>query len=250
MTSSKSTTKPLLVNTSAVIKSSAVPDRRTKTLQAKSLLPKTLPQSLLATVRQAASANGTSGPKASVTKSNAAGTSAAFRPLDRHQFADLVRDFAWTRKIWRVDMHHTWHPTHASYDGLGSIERMDRFHRDERGFDCIAQHVSIAPDGTIWTGRDWNKTPASVGYGMNVGVFMFEAIGNFDHGHDRLDGPQLASVIAVIEVVQARFRLPVQSLLFHREVPQTDKTCPGTSVDKGDILRRVKAARDTADLMV
>jgi hypothetical protein len=166
-----------------------------------------------------------------------------FRALTRRQFADQVRAFDWTRRIWRIDMHHTWFPTHASYDGIGCIERMDRFHRQDRGFDCIAQHVSIAPDGTIWTGRNWNKTPASVGYGMNEGVFMFEVIGNFDHGHDRLEGAQLASVVTVIETVQAQFRLPVQALLFHHEVPQTEKTCPGSSVDKGCILWLVKAAR-------
>jgi N-acetylmuramoyl-L-alanine amidase len=173
---------------------------------------------------------------------------ALFRALSRRQFADQVHDFNWTRRIWRIDMHHTWYPAHASYDGVGCIERMDRFHREERGFDCIAQHVSIAPDGTIWSGRDWNKTPASVGYGMNEGVFMFEVIGNFDDGHDRLEGAQLASVVTVIETVQARFRLPVQALLFHHEVPQTEKTCPGSSVDKGHILRLVKAARQGSQL--
>ena len=170
-------------------------------------------------------------------------TDAPFRALTRQQFADEVREFAWTRRLWRVDLHHTWHPTHAHYDGHACIERMDRFHRQVRGFDCIAQHVSIAPDGTIWTGRDWNKTPASVGFGMNDGVFMIEVIGNFDQGHDGLDGAQLASVVTVVETVQARFRLPVQALLFHHEVPQTEKTCPGTSIDKGDLLRRVKAKR-------
>lgn len=168
---------------------------------------------------------------------------APFRALNRQQFTDLVSIFTWTRRVWRIDMHHTWHPNHASYDGVGCIERMDRFHREERGFDCIAQHVSIAPDGTIWTGRNWDKTPASVGFGMNEGVFMFEVIGNFDHGHDRLEGAQLASVVTVIQAVQAHFRLPVQALLFHNEVPQTEKTCPGTSIEKTDLLRRVKASR-------
>jgi N-acetylmuramoyl-L-alanine amidase len=198
---------------------------------------KCLPWSLLAPIQPASKLH----QKPEAISANYAATK--FRPLDRQQFAEEVEDFNWTRRIWRIDMHHTWYPDHASYEGVASIERMDRFHREERGFDCIAQHVSIAPDGAIWTGRHWNKTPASVGYGMNEGVFMFEVIGNFDHGQDRLEGGQLASVVTVIETVQARFQLPVQALLFHHEVPQTEKSCPGSSVDKAELLCRVKSER-------
>ena len=164
---------------------------------------------------------------------------APFRPLTRDAFVDELLSYTWTRRVWRVDMHHTWHPAHADYDGEPCIARMCKFHVAERKFDDIAQHVSIAPDGSIWTGRDWNKTPASVGGVLNRGAFMFEAIGNFDIGHDCLQGEQLASVVHVIRAVQRRFRLPPEALLFHRDVPVTAKTCPGTSVDKSDILRRV-----------
>jgi len=162
-----------------------------------------------------------------------------FRPLSRTGFTAEVMAFDWTRRVWRVDMHHTFQPAHADYDGEPCIERMRRFHVETRKWDDIAQHVSIAPDGAIWTGRNWNKTPASVGGVLNAGAFMFEAIGNFDAGHDRLEGEQLASVVHVIRAVQRRFRLPPEALLFHRDVPVTAKTCPGTSVDKSDILARV-----------
>ena len=165
---------------------------------------------------------------------------APFRPLTRAQFLDELLAFAWTRRIWRVDMHHTFHPSHTDYDGEACIERMCRFHVRDRQFDDIAQHVSIAPDGTIWTGRDWNKTPASVGGILNQGAFMFEAIGNFDDGGDKLEGEQLATVVYVIRAVQRRFRLPPEALLFHREVPVTAKTCPGMTVCKADILARVR----------
>jgi hypothetical protein len=42
-------------------------------------------------------------------------------------------------------------------------------------------------------------------------------------------------------------------LLFHRDVPQTTKTCPGTSLRKSDILRQLRSppharARMTAAL--
>jgi len=164
---------------------------------------------------------------------------APFRPLTRAEFVNEIMAFSWTRRVWRVDMHHTFRPTHADYDGERCIERMCRFHVDERKWDDIAQHVSIAPDGVIWTGRDWNKTPASVGGVLNQGAFMFEAIGNFDAGHDALKDEQLQSVTHVIRAVQRRFRLPPEALLFHRDVPLTAKTCPGTSIDKADILRRV-----------
>jgi hypothetical protein len=168
---------------------------------------------------------------------------APFRRLTASEFETEVTRFAWSRRIWRVDMHHTAFPAHADYDGVRSIERMARFHTADRKFDDIAQHVSIAPDGAIWTGRDWNRDPASVGFGMNTGVFMLEAIGNFDWGFDRLEGRQLDSVIRVTHAVQRRFQLPVQALLFHREVPQTAKTCPGTSVDKMQILNLVASLR-------
>jgi N-acetylmuramoyl-L-alanine amidase len=164
---------------------------------------------------------------------------APFRPLSRAEFINELMSFAWTRRVWRVDMHHTFRPSHADYDGAPCIERMCRFHVDDRKWDDIAQHVSIAPDGVIWTGRDWNKTPASVGGVLNQGAFMFEAIGNFDAGQDVLKDEQLQSVTHVIRAVQRRFRLPPEALLFHRDVPVTVKTCPGTSVDKADILRRV-----------
>lgn len=166
-----------------------------------------------------------------------------FRPLTRAEFAEEVSRFPWTRSVWRVDVHHTFYPAHADYRGLDTITRMRDYHVATRGFEDIAQHVSIAPDGVIWTGRDWNKTPASVGFGMNAGVFMLEAIGNFDRGHDRLEGAQLASVLHVVAVVQRRFGLPWQALLFHRDVPQTEKTCPGTGVSKRAILAGVREVR-------
>ncbi len=117
------------------------------------------------------------------------------------------------------------------------------FHTRDRGFEDIAQHVSIAPDGLIWSGRCWNKIPASVGCNMNAGAFMFEAIGNFDIGFDRLEGAQLGAVVGVIDIVQQHFKLPIQALLFHRDVPQTAKTCPGTSIEKFDILSAVARRR-------
>lgn len=166
---------------------------------------------------------------------------APFHPLTPAAFAAETMAFAWSRPVLRVDMHHTYRPDHARTAEIGIETALAGMHKAhlERGFDDIAQHVTIAPDGLIYTGRDWNKTPASVGFGMNANVFMFEIIGNFDDGCDILAGAQLDSTLAVIRAIQRRFSLPPFSLLFHREVPQTDKTCPGSSISKSAILRRL-----------
>lgn len=167
-----------------------------------------------------------------------------FKAFTQKDFLAALGSFPWRRRVWRIDMHHTFRPDHARWRETGSAactEGMRLSHVRDRGFDDIAQHVSIMPDGEIWTGRDWNMTPASVGSGMNRGVFMFEMVGNFDIGCDRLQGPQLDSVVTVIRGVQRLFRLPPEALLFHREVPQTEKTCPGTGIDKADILALVRS---------
>ncbi len=174
---------------------------------------------------------------------------APFQAWSQTEFVAALHAYPWARRVWRVDMHHTFRPDHARWREIGSEAcqgGMCRYHVEDRGFADIAQHVSIMPDGSIWSGRDWNMTPASVGYGMNRGVFMFEAVGNFDIGCDRLEGAQLASVLTVVRSVQSCFGLPPEALLFHREVPQTEKTCPGTSISKAEILHGVRACKPPA----
>lgn len=164
-----------------------------------------------------------------------------FRQLTREQFADVLHAFPFARVIDAVHMHHTWSPTHADYQakgGLQTIVDMWRYHTQVKGWSDIAQHISIAPDGSIWTGRDWNRAPASaVGYNGSsaVGPFMFETIGNFDQGQDRLEGEQRKTVLAVIALVQERFQLAPETLRFHRQMTD-QKSCPGTGVRRDDIL--------------
>src|SRR5690349_2182635 len=124
-----------------------------------------------------------------------------FRPLSIRQFAELLAK-PLERQITEIHMHHTWRPNHAADRGLASIEAMYRFHTGpQNGWSDIAQHVTIAADGTIWTGRDWNRPPASSG-GANgsktEGPFMFETIGDFDKDKDTLNGRQLDAVLHVI----------------------------------------------------
>lgn len=168
-----------------------------------------------------------------------------FYPLTLEEFTDLLNRFHFTRKIDAVHMHHTWRPNHSQYQGERSIESMWRYHTQEKNWSDIAQHISIAPDGTIWTGRDWNAQPVSArGYnGTRVsGPFMFEIIGDFDRGCDPFAGIQRKVVIGIIARVQEKFGLPLESLRFHNFMTN-QKTCPGSGIVYQEFLAEVQSAR-------
>jgi hypothetical protein len=172
-------------------------------------------------------------------------TTENFVPLNLDEFVKLVERFDFSiRPIDQVHMHHTWRPRHRDFRGLASILAMWKFHTEVNRWADIAQHVTIDPDGTIWTGRSWRLPPASSS-GHNGsrsrGPFMFETVGDFDEGHDVLAGRQREAVIGVIAAIQKRNRLAPDTLRFHRELG-SPKTCPGTGIDYDEILEEVRAA--------
>lgn len=167
-----------------------------------------------------------------------------FVKLTATEFEDLVDSFNFSRMIGEVHMHHTWRPNHGQYRGLPTIDSMWEFHTQTNGWSDIAQHVSIAPDGAIWTGRNWNRPPASAaGFNGNsdMGPFMFEMIGDFDTGKDSFTDPQKATVIRVIVALLKRFSLPVSALRFHNHMTN-QKSCPGTSIDYTAFCKLVQTA--------
>lgn len=169
---------------------------------------------------------------------------APFKKINLDQFAELLAKFPFTRKINAVHMHHTWRPNHAQYRGHDSIVSMWRHHTRENGWSDIAQHLTIAPDGALWLGRDWNRPPASAaGHNGNTqaGPFMFEMIGDFDEGRDPFNGNQRTAALEVIARVQHRFGLPTGTLQMHNMM--STKTCPGSSIDYQTVLHDVAELR-------
>lgn len=169
-----------------------------------------------------------------------------FRQVNRAQFAEILQQFQFTRRINAVHFHHTASPRHGDFNGHASVVAMFRHHTKPkalggRGFRDIAQHITIAPDGSIFLGRNWNLRPSSSenhNGTSTLGPFMFETVGNFNTGLDPFRDPQRKTVITVIALVQRRFGLPPTALNFHREFKPTE--CPGTSMKKEVIIEEVR----------
>lgn len=159
-----------------------------------------------------------------------------FSRLTRDEFADLLGRFPFSRRITAVHLHHTWRPRQVDFVGLATIEGMWRFHTETMGWSDIAQHLTIDPEGGIWTGRSFNRPPVSAkGFnGVSThGPFMIEVIGDFDEGRESLSDAQKKTVLEVLARLHVRHGLHPETLCFHNQM--SGKTCPGSSVSR-DVL--------------
>ncbi|MDX8288825.1 hypothetical protein SLL00_03430 [Metabacillus indicus] len=137
-----------------------------------------------------------------------------------------------------LHVHHTWRPNHSNFTGKNHQALQDgmrNFHVKSRKFQDIAQHVTLFPDGMFLTGRNFGINPASIS-GQNHGLpFCMEIVGDFDKGKDKFEGKQKASALGLSKYFHDKKRY----IRFHRE--DAPKTCPGTSIDKDEFMKDVRA---------
>ncbi|MEK2457706.1 peptidoglycan recognition family protein [Tetragenococcus halophilus] len=146
--------------------------------------------------------------------------------------------------ISELHVHHTWKPNHSNKQPLLQLhENMRNYHVGTRGWSDIGQHLSIGKNGDVALGRDIKIMPASAfGYNgaTNWHPFMFEMIGDFDKGQDKLDGDQLDTVMAISQY----FNKKNKKIRFHREL-DNKKSCPGTGISKEWFMSQVTGKKVT-----
>ena len=143
------------------------------------------------------------------------------RRITTAQFALLAQPSRLTRKIVAVHLHHTWRPRRQDFRGLPTVEAMRKYHMEQNGWSDIAQHLTIDPQGGLWTGRNWNMAPASAsGYNGTVaeGPFMIEMVGDFDAGQDPFDGEQRKAAFETVAHLMRVFDLKDADVKFHQEM--------------------------------
>ena len=156
------------------------------------------------------------------------------------EFQDLIDAYPFTRKITDIDLHHSKKLRQNAYRGSATIESIWRNHTGKKGWEDIAQHVTIAPDGDIWLCRNFNWVPASArGFNGNrtAGPFMIVLVGNFDQGMDEISIEQLNAALGVIHTVQRHFELPANALRFHSDM--SSQSCPGSNMNKEEWVERI-----------
>jgi hypothetical protein len=181
-----------------------------------------------------------------MSRNNSRLSNGVFQKLTVNEFHELLGSVKPQRTIDAVHLHHTWKPRHADFNGVNTIVGMWRYHTQQQRWSDIAQHLTIDPDGALWTGRHWDLPPASAkGHNGSArsGPFMIEMIGDFDAGADGFAAPQREAALTVLALLVDRFELPTSAIKFHNQM--SGKTCPGTTIDRAAILGSVDGLRGT-----
>jgi len=163
-----------------------------------------------------------------------------FKILTTDELIEYIKNFKWTRKFSEFQIHHCWKPEHKDFKGNNGIalqEAMRNYHVNNLGWQDVGQHLSLLPDGKWITGRDFNKIPASISGRNSLCFLAIEMIGNFDVGHDKLEGEQLNSILKLVNWGINYFNLGTKGIVFHREY--ANKSCPGTGIDKKWFIDKV-----------
>jgi uncharacterized protein YraI len=150
-----------------------------------------------------------------------------------------------------IQIHHTYSPSYANFykangtheDELTRQNNMKSFHVNTNGWDDIAQHFTIFPNGAIVTGRKLSNTTAIGIRGWNYNKICIEIYGNFDKGGDTMTEEQKQAVIAVYGELCKKFNITpsISTLRCHAwftaggtylgdySSSRSAKTCPGTN---------------------
>ncbi len=152
----------------------------------------------------------------------------------RHAPAGLI-----THKPCRVVVHHSAIPTALDYKGAETIQAIQRYHIDGKGWSDIGYHYLIAPDGSaIYEGRPADKIGAHTGgnppagveriFG-NTGSIGICLIGNYDIEKPSREG--LHTLAVLIADLCERYEINTAAIFGHCECwSSPPKTCPGKNL--------------------
>lgn len=125
--------------------------------------------------------------------------------------------------VERITIHHTGeHGTWADVSDQEVVRRIERYHRNDRGWACIGYHFLVGRDGRVYEGRPTRYQGAHVST-QNEHNLGISVIGDFnEHLPSRR---QLAALKALIDDKRNLYKVGKRRIYGHRELHQSE--CPG-----------------------
>ncbi|NMH68287.1 LysM peptidoglycan-binding domain-containing protein [Bacillus sp. RO3] len=180
--------------------------------------------------------------------------------MTREEFRDWLFNHEFTRRIGKIQQHHTYQPSYQQFTGTNHfslMKGMEEYHVKEMGWKTISQQLTTFPDGKIAVGRPFN-TPPEGSFGLQnesamraieADALAIENVGNFDQGNNQMTAEQRETIITMTALLMMRFGLSpsLDTITYHhwwdintgeRVLDHGEghaiKTCPGTGFFGGN----------------
>ncbi|MEH7417297.1 LysM peptidoglycan-binding domain-containing protein [Neobacillus drentensis] len=175
--------------------------------------------------------------------------------MTRDEFKDWLFHNQFTRKIGKIQEHHTYQPAYKDFNGTNHfalLKGMEEYHVTEMKWKTISQNLTTFPDGKVAVCRPINMAPEGsfafndpiVREAIEADSLTIENVGNFDKGGDVMTDAQKETIVTVAALLSMRFGLApsIDTITYHHwwdmvtgervldnSAGHAVKTCPGTT---------------------
>ena len=182
-------------------------------------------------------------------------TKFGFTKMSVAEFGQWINEIKVARTILKVQQHHTYSPSYILFKNNNHFalqKGMKDYHTVHNGWNDIAQHFTIFPDGAILTGRSIETSAACI-TGQNANAICIENLGNFDNNGDTMTQLQKDAIVTVTAALCSRFKIPVNTIgiVYHHwfnlstgernNGTKNNKSCPGTNFFGGNKVQDAEA---------
>ncbi|MBT2707022.1 LysM peptidoglycan-binding domain-containing protein [Pseudomonas sp. ISL-84] len=185
--------------------------------------------------------------------------------MTREEFRDWIFNQKFTRKVAKIQQHHTYQPSYKQFNGsnhFNLMKGMEEYHVEGMGWSMISQQLTTFPDGKVAVGRPFNIAPEG-SFGLQnkeamhkneADALSIENLGNFDESH--MTAEQRETIITVTALLMLKYGLTpsVDSITYHHwwDINSGErildnshghavKTCPGTDFFGGNSTASAKS---------
>ena len=142
----------------------------------------------------------------------------------------------------RITVHHEGTKLELADDAARKIRNIQVWGMGpDRNWSDIPYHFLIAPDGTIYEGRNVYTVGETATEYDPSGHLLITCLGNLEQ--QEVPASQLSSLIKLIAYCCKKYKLPYETLATHRD-HSTQTTCPGKNLyryfENGYVLAEVK----------
>lgn len=186
--------------------------------------------------------------------------------MTREEFKDWIFNHKFTRKISKIQQHHTYQPSYQQFNGsnhFALLKGMEEHHVKGMGWSNISQHLTTFPDGKVAVCRPFN-TPPEGSFGLlnksamraiESDSLAIENVGNFDIGKNQMTEEQKETIVTITALLSLKFGLTpsIDTITYHhwwdintgeRVLDKGEghavKTCPGTAFFGGNSTTSAK----------